>query len=288
MHGNAAHAAARRPRRKRAFLHVLADTVNVARACRKAGIPRRTVYHWRDADPDFAREWDDALEDGIDLLEAELHRRAFEGVEKPVWHKGEQVGTTRCYSDALAMFLLKAHRPERYRDNYRPPEADRFPRSDAAAGQARSERVEDDDAGFEMREAPGAPDVEATTTATVTGARAPNAATTSAMAMAAGTAATATAAGASGTGARAPAFPPSGGGGMNGAGGDETRDPSHASRRRTSPADEREPTRRRRIPGTDSETCWTPSSRRRSRSPRSRSVSAASSGGSRAPGRGWS
>ena len=276
MHGNAAHAAARRPRRKRAFLHALTDTVNVARACRKAGIPRRTVYHWRDADPHFAREWDDALEDGIDLLEAELHRRAFEGVEKPVWHKGEQVGTTRHYSDALAMFLLKAHRPERYRDNYRPPEADRFPLADAAAEQARSERVEDD-AGFEMRDAP---DVEATT-ATVTAARAPDAAMTSATAMAAGTAATATAAG-------APAFPPSGGGGMNGAGGDETRDPSRASRRRTSPADEREPTRRRRTPGTDSETCWTPSSRRRSRSPRSRSVSAASSGGSRAPGRGWS
>ena len=114
-------AADKRPRRKRAFLHALADTVNVARACRKAGIPRRTAYDWRDADPDFARRWNDALDDGIDLLEAELHRRAFEGVEKPVWHKGEQVGTTRHYSDALAMFLLKAHRPERYRDNYRPP-----------------------------------------------------------------------------------------------------------------------------------------------------------------------
>ena len=116
-------AADKRPRRKRAFLHALADTVNVARACRKAGIPRRTAYDWRDADPDFARRWNDALDDGIDLLEAELHRRAFEGVEKPVWHKGEQVGTTRHYSDALAMFLLKAHRPERYRDNYRAPEA---------------------------------------------------------------------------------------------------------------------------------------------------------------------
>ena len=116
-------AADKRPRRKRAFLHVLAQTVNVARACRNAGIPRRTAYDWRDADPDFARRWNDALDDGIDLLEAELHRRAFEGVEKPVWHKGEQVGTTRHYSDALAMFLLKAHRPERYRDNYRAPEA---------------------------------------------------------------------------------------------------------------------------------------------------------------------
>ena len=120
-----------RPARKTTFLETLAETVNVSAACRKAGIRRRTAYNWRNADPRFAREWDDALEDGIDAMEAELHRRAFEGVERPVWHKGEQVGTVRHYSDGLAMFLLKAHRPARYRDTYRPPEADRFPRADA-------------------------------------------------------------------------------------------------------------------------------------------------------------
>jgi hypothetical protein len=61
------------------------------------------AYDWQQADA------------GVDLLEAELHKRAFEGVERPVYYKGEQVGTWRFYSDALAMFLLKAHRPERYR-----------------------------------------------------------------------------------------------------------------------------------------------------------------------------
>ena len=122
-----------RPARKTIFLETLAETVNVSAACRKAGIRRRTAYNWRNADPRFAREWDDALEDGIDAMEAELHRRAFEGVEKPVWHKGQQVGTVRHYSDGLAMFLLKAHRPARYRDTYRPPETDRFPRAHAAA-----------------------------------------------------------------------------------------------------------------------------------------------------------
>ena len=128
MHDDTGH-----PARKTAFLETLAETVNVSAACRKAGIRRRTAYNWRNADPRFAREWDDALEDGIDAMEAELHRRAFEGVERPVWHKGEQVGTVRHYSDGLAMFLLKAHRPARYRDSYRPPEADRFPIADAAA-----------------------------------------------------------------------------------------------------------------------------------------------------------
>ena len=115
MRGNSHRAAARRPRRKAVFLEALVDTVNVTLSCRRAGIARRTAYDWREADEGFARKWDDAVDEGVDLLEAELHKRAFEGVERPVFYKGEQVGTWRFYSDALAMFLLKAHRPERYR-----------------------------------------------------------------------------------------------------------------------------------------------------------------------------
>ena len=115
MRGNSRSGAARRPRKRALFLAALTDTVNVTLACRRAGIPRRTAYDWRDADEAFARQWDEALDEGIDLLEAELHRRAFEGVERPVYYKGEQVGTWRFYSDALAMFLMRAHRPEGYR-----------------------------------------------------------------------------------------------------------------------------------------------------------------------------
>lgn len=115
MRGNSHRAAERRPRRKTVFLAALVDTVNVTLACRRAGIPRRTAYDWREADEGFARKWDEAVDEGVDLLEAELHKRAFEGVERPVYYKGEQVGTWRFYSDALAMFLLKAHRPARYR-----------------------------------------------------------------------------------------------------------------------------------------------------------------------------
>ena len=41
------------------------------------------------------------MDEGVDLLEAELHKRAFEGVERPVLQRGA-VGTWRFYSDALA------------------------------------------------------------------------------------------------------------------------------------------------------------------------------------------
>ena len=117
MRGNSRTAAKRRPSKKTAFLVALTETVNVTLACRSAGIPRRSAYDWRENDADFARRWDEALDEGIDLLEAELQRRAFEGTERPVFYKGQQCGTWHTYSDALAMFLLKAHRPKKYRDS---------------------------------------------------------------------------------------------------------------------------------------------------------------------------
>ena len=65
---------------------------------------------------DFAAQWDEALEEGSDLLEAEARRRAVTGVDKPVYYKGEVVGSITQYSDRLLMFLLRAHRPQKFRD----------------------------------------------------------------------------------------------------------------------------------------------------------------------------
>jgi hypothetical protein len=64
--------------------------------------------------------WDEALEDAADRLEAEAFRRAVRGVDRPVVYRGERVGTVHEFSDALLMFLLKAARPEKYRDRFDP------------------------------------------------------------------------------------------------------------------------------------------------------------------------
>ncbi len=53
------------------------------------------------------------------MLEAEARRRAVEGVRKPVYCRGEIVGTVKEYSDTLLIFLMKGARPEKYRDNVR-------------------------------------------------------------------------------------------------------------------------------------------------------------------------
>lgn len=55
-------------------------------------MPRRSLYRWRHADPDFAREWDDAWEQGADLLEQVAYERAVNG------------------SDQLLIFLLKGQK----------------------------------------------------------------------------------------------------------------------------------------------------------------------------------
>ena len=64
----------------------------------------------------FAAQWDEALGEGTNLLEAEAHRRAFIGIDKPVYYKGEVVGSITKYSDRLLMFLLKAHDPQMFGD----------------------------------------------------------------------------------------------------------------------------------------------------------------------------
>lgn len=61
--------------------------------------------------------WDESLELFADRLEAEMARRAIEGVDKPVFYKGEEVGTIREYSDTLAITLARAVRPARFREN---------------------------------------------------------------------------------------------------------------------------------------------------------------------------
>ena len=100
------------------FCTALAESGIVSSACRKAEISRTAAYEARNADPVFAEAWDKALEVGIAGLEDEAQRRAFEGVLEPVFQGGAKVGAIRKYSDTLAMFMLKAHKPDRYRERH--------------------------------------------------------------------------------------------------------------------------------------------------------------------------
>ena len=83
------------------FLASLRNSGNVRAACKAAGISRETAYDNRRSNAVFAQAWAEAIEDACDLLEAAAWVRA------------------RSTSDTLLIFLLKAHRPEKYRETTR-------------------------------------------------------------------------------------------------------------------------------------------------------------------------
>ena len=102
---------------KPAFLTSLATTGNVTSSAAAAGITRACAYQARKEDEAFAERWDEASEEASDALEAEARRRAMQGTEKPVFYQGEQCGTIREFSDTLLIVLLKANRPQKFREN---------------------------------------------------------------------------------------------------------------------------------------------------------------------------
>lgn len=100
--------------KKEAFLRTLRATANVSEACKVAGLGRTTAYVHRKKDEAFAEAWDDAVDEGLDVAEGELYRRAVEGVDKPVFYAGAECGSIRTYSDSLLIFLLKSKRSSVY------------------------------------------------------------------------------------------------------------------------------------------------------------------------------
>ncbi len=86
------------------FLDRLGETANVGEAARACGIHRSTAYTRRNQDEMFRSSWDAAIDSAVDVLELEARTRATR--EKNP-------------SDILLIFLLKAHRPEKFSDRLR-------------------------------------------------------------------------------------------------------------------------------------------------------------------------
>lgn len=101
--------------KKRAFLAAFSECGNITQAAELADIDRTSHYRWVKEDPVYAAAFADAEEAAADRLEQEARRRAVEGVEEPVFHKGKVVGTVRKYSDTLLIFLLNGAKPEKYK-----------------------------------------------------------------------------------------------------------------------------------------------------------------------------
>ena len=105
------------------FLEHLRQSANVTASADFALVDRSTVYRWREEDAAFALAWADTLEAATDALEAEARRRAMDGVEEYLTGKDGLIRDSdgrpvmqRRYSDTLMVQLLRAHRPDKFRD----------------------------------------------------------------------------------------------------------------------------------------------------------------------------
>lgn len=101
---------------KRYALKLYAEHGMVTTACRAVGITSQTFYHWCQDDEAFGAAYKELKDAVTEALEMEARRRASVGVDEPVFHRGEVVGHVKKYSDQLLIFLLKAMKPEVYRD----------------------------------------------------------------------------------------------------------------------------------------------------------------------------
>lgn len=86
--------------RQAMFLKALEEHGTIYNACRASGTSRITAYYWRNNDPDFAAKWEIALECSVEKLEHSAYDRALKG------------------DTLLTMFLLKAYKPEKYREKH--------------------------------------------------------------------------------------------------------------------------------------------------------------------------
>jgi len=77
---------------------------------------RTYMYEYKEKDEGFKKAWNEAVDISVEAMEHEARRRAVEGVEEPVFYQGDECGAIRKYSDTLLIFLLKAHKPEKYKE----------------------------------------------------------------------------------------------------------------------------------------------------------------------------
>ena len=115
------------------FLAAYRETGSVGKACKLAKVARQTHYNRLKKDAKYAAAFLELQDEIVESMEIEAIRRARDGIVEPVVYQGkftfmkvrdergriqrssEPLGI-RKYSDSLLMFLLRAAKPERYRE----------------------------------------------------------------------------------------------------------------------------------------------------------------------------
>lgn len=105
------------------FLKAFAQCGIIRVAAEQAGIGRTAIHDALHSNPKFAAQYAEALVQADELIEAHALRRATVGEPEPLFMNTKngpvQVATLMRKSDRLLEFILKARRPEKYRENIR-------------------------------------------------------------------------------------------------------------------------------------------------------------------------
>jgi hypothetical protein len=105
---------------RRAFLDALRLSPDVTAAAAAAGHNRRAFYRVRESDREFAEAWTDALEEGLDRVEAAMFRYATEGYVECTYDAQGNLVSRRVREDPTsAARLLAAHRPALWSERHR-------------------------------------------------------------------------------------------------------------------------------------------------------------------------
>lgn len=98
------------------YLKALTKYFTVSAALTKAGVPWNALLRWREEDAEFLVREEQARGELADMLEGEAVRRAFRGIKQPVYQGGLLAGYITQYSDQLLTLMLKAVRPDKFRE----------------------------------------------------------------------------------------------------------------------------------------------------------------------------
>jgi hypothetical protein len=105
---------------KELFLEHFARVGIITAAAQAAGCSRRAIYSCQEHDEGFALAFREAEHQAVEALEREAWRRAVEGTpsRRTSYWRGKPVGTDEKveYSDQLLMLLLRARKPDMYRE----------------------------------------------------------------------------------------------------------------------------------------------------------------------------
>ena len=69
----------KRDRQKKRFIAALTAQGTVFHAAQAAGISRQTAYRWHREDPEFAEQWDEAIQNAVDVIESVIYQKALSG-----------------------------------------------------------------------------------------------------------------------------------------------------------------------------------------------------------------